>query len=101
MDKQDREFLINQLIKLGDMMGDGLHYEPDGAWISREYRKIFKKLYPEMFPKKDLSKRNKSVDKWCLSHKCQLCGGDLKQTKKGSLRVICLKCNQKFQLKCK
>lgn len=94
----DREFLSNQLIKLGDMMGDGLHHEPDGKWISQEYRRICRILYPEMFPKKDFTQRNQAVAKWCESHKCSRCGGELKQTKSGSLRVICKDCNSKFQL---
>lgn len=40
----DNDFLLNQLVKLGDMMGDGLHHEPDGKWIEKEYRKIAKQL---------------------------------------------------------
>lgn len=40
----DKDFLHRQLVKLGDMMGDGLHKEPDGKWISREYAKIAKQL---------------------------------------------------------
>lgn len=95
----NNDFLSNQLIKLGDMMGDGLHNDPGGKWISREYKRICKILHPEFFPKKDTSKRDESVALWCSSHKCQLCGGDLKQTRKGSIRVICVKCNQRFQLK--
>ena len=33
------EFLWNNLVKLGDMMGDGLHLESDGKWIEKEYKK--------------------------------------------------------------
>lgn len=94
----DRDFLHGQLVKLGDMIGDGLHLEPGGSWINREYRKTLKALYPEMFPKKDFSHRDKSVSSWCDTHKCSQCGGQLKQTKSGALRVICKECNSKFQL---
>lgn len=96
--KGDREFLSNQLIKLGDMIGDGLHHEADGEWISREYSRICRILYPDMFPKKDFTQRNNAVAKWCENHKCLRCEGELKQTKSGSLRVVCKSCNTKFQL---
>lgn len=96
--EQDRDFLHRQLVKLGDMMGDGLHHEPGGGWISREYNKISRILFPEMFPKKDYSKRNEAVKKWCSLHRCSKCNGVLKQTKSGSLRVICQDCGCKFQL---
>jgi len=92
------EFLSNQLIKLGDMMGDGLHLEDDGKWITKEYNRISRILYPEMFPKKDFSKRNDNVLNWCKAHKCMRCNSELKQTKSGSLRVVCINCKSKFQL---
>jgi len=38
MGSDNNEHLLAQLVKLGDMMGDGLHNEPDGKWIEREYR---------------------------------------------------------------
>ena len=48
--ESDRAYLHKQLIKLGDMMGDGLHHEDPS--ISAEYRKVAKALFPEMYPKK-------------------------------------------------
>lgn len=90
----DNDYLHRQLIKLGDMMGDGLHLEPGGAWINREYRKTLKALHPEMFPKKDFSHRDKSVAIWCAGHLCSRCGGQLRQTRSGALRVICKSCNK-------
>ena len=32
---KDNEHLWRQFCRLGEMMGDGLHYEPDGKWIER------------------------------------------------------------------
>lgn len=96
--EQDRDFLHSQLVKLGDMMGDGLHHEPGGGWISREYNKICRILFPDMIPKKDYSKKNEAVRKWCNSHQCSQCKGVLKQTRSGSLRVVCQDCGAKFQL---
>ena len=50
-------YLYRQLVKLGDMMGDGLHHEPDGKWIEKEYNKICKVLHPEMFEKQNEAKK--------------------------------------------
>lgn len=91
--------LHSQLIKLGDMMGDGLHLEPGGGWISREYKKILRQLEPELFHKRDYTTRNLSVQRFCDKHKCSVCSGTLEQTRSGSLRVICVTCKTKFQLK--
>lgn len=35
-----KDNLHQQLIRLGDMMGDGLHLEQDGKWIEKEYKHI-------------------------------------------------------------
>ena len=45
---KDNEHLWRQFCRLGEMMGDGLHYEPDGKWIAKEYRQLAKILIPEM-----------------------------------------------------
>ena len=42
------EHLWRQFFRLGEMIGDGLHYEPDGKWIAKEYRQLAKILIPEM-----------------------------------------------------
>lgn len=44
LDKDTKDHFHRQLIKLGDMMGDGLHHEPDGKWIEKEYKQILKAL---------------------------------------------------------
>lgn len=51
MGEATKAHLHRQLVKLGDMMGDGLHLEPDGKWISKEYKQGAKRA------------------------KCQSCGG--------------------------
>jgi len=53
MTEESRDHLSRQLIKLGDMMGDGLHYEE--PWIAKEYKKVSKALYPEIYPRKPRS----------------------------------------------
>lgn len=94
---EEKAHLHRQLVKLGDMMGDGLHLEPDGKWISKEYRQILKAL--GMLPK---TKRNvKGIDAAMIKRvnevSCQKCGGQLKQTRSGSKRAQC-QCGAKCQL---
>lgn len=72
--------LYGQLIKLGDMMGDGLHNEPGGEWISKEYRQIVHVLFPEI--RRDIAKKkreaiDKKITTLTLNAKCP-CGGELK-----------------------
>jgi hypothetical protein len=95
----DRDFLHNQLIKLGDMMGDGLHHESDGKWIEKEYKKVYRALYPENFTEQRKlinEKRNNKIAEKLLTVKCPNCKSDLKQTRSGSKKVICIACNSKF-----
>lgn len=91
----DKEFLLNQLVKLGDMIGDGLHNEPGGAWIEKEYRKTLKQL-GLIKPKS-----TKSIDKFmverCNKEKCT-CSGTLKQVRKGSFVAKCTICGEKYRL---
>lgn len=95
----DRDILHQQLVNLGDMMGDGLHLEKDGRWIAREYRRISKILFPKMFPKRDTTSRDTAIAEWCKDNPCKGCGGKFKQTRKGSMRVVCTECGVKRQLK--
>lgn len=95
----DRDILYQQFIRLGDMMGDGLHLERDGRWIAREYKRISKILFPEMFPKRDTALRDTAISEWCKDNPCKNCGGKFKQTRKGSMRVVCTECGVKRQLK--
>jgi hypothetical protein len=96
----DRKHLYNQLIKLGDMMGDGLHHEPGGAWISKEYRRVAMEL--GIIPKADRSARisaiNDAMIKRVSEVNCKHCGGDLVQTRSGSKRAKCSGCNSRWQL---
>lgn len=103
MDKNDKVHLHQQLIKLGDMMGDGLHHEPGGKWISREYQKICKTL--GYLPKRkrgeatrDTATINEKMAERVSSTDCKKCGGTLQQTRSGSMRAKCLDCGGKFQL---
>ena len=60
------EHLWRQFEKLGEMMGDGLHHEADGKWISVEYKKLAKILCPEGFAeirKQKSEALNKAIQK--------------------------------------
>lgn len=90
--------LHNQLVKLGDMMGDGLHHEPDGKWINREYKQTLKAL--GMLPKKANNSEviNARMIERVNDVPCGKCQGKLKQTRSGSKRAVCISCGGKWQL---
>lgn len=100
MDDVTRRHLSNQLIKLGDMMGDGLHLESDGKWISKEYTRVAKAL--GYIPKADRSGRIKAINSQMVNRvadvKCQKCSGELRQTRSGAKRAKCQSCGALFQL---
>jgi ribosomal protein L37AE/L43A len=95
---KDREFLHNQLIKLGDMMGDGLHYEPGGEWINKEYKKVARALGYGPKRKNDSSEINARMAERVSETPCKQCGGTLRQTRSGSMRAKCQGCGTRFQL---
>ena len=98
---EDREFLSRQLIRLGDMIGDGLHHETDGKWISREYRRIAKALGYEMPTEKRANNNDAINEKMAERVKevsCRKCGGELKQSRSGSMQAKCTSCDAKFKL---
>ena len=99
--------LYNQLDACGQILAEWDEDRPPTKY-KQEYRRILKaiiKLDPEswkdcqIFQKKNNTKINTAVDKFCKEHVCPKCGGEIKQTRSGSLRVICKKCNAKYQLK--
>jgi len=97
----DKEYLGRQLIKLGDMLGDGMGDEPGGAWIKTEYRKICKALGYVMptKPRRNNSQViNAAVAKYVETNRCE-CGGVLIQSRPGSMRVECVACRKRYQLK--
>lgn len=103
MNEKERERLFRQFENLGEMMGNGLHYEPDGAWISAEYRRIAKLLFPEEFAREDKMKKeilNAAIQRKIKEDRCS-CGGELKQVRSGSSVVMCLNCKQKYKYKYK
>lgn len=104
MSESDNAYLYNQLVHLGDMMGDGMHLEPGGKWISREYNLILKRL--GLLPKKKRRKKtkaeidflNQKMQTALMGHRCLECEGNLTQTRSGSLRARCDDCGLKYQI---
>ena len=93
----NNDFLSNQLIKLGDMMGDGLHHEE--PWIAKEYGKILRKLHPEIFKEKRKAEAiftNAQMDKLLAEKRCE-CGGNYKQSRSGSKIAYCAMCNKRVK----
>ena len=93
--------LHSQLVKLGDMIGDVLHHEPDGKWISRDYKRICKALGLIPARKPVTPERTQQINdrmaQRCEEVACQ-CGSKLAQTKSGSMRAKCTACGRKYQL---
>jgi len=98
MDQQTKDHLHNQLVKLGEMMGDGLHHEPDGRWISAEYKRVCKALGYIKPKKKDSNAIDERMKQRTADVACLKCGGKLKQSRSGSMRAECQGCGSKFQL---
>lgn len=92
----DNEYLHRQLVRLGDMLGDG-DCEP---WVAKEYKKVATAL-GYMPKKKRKAPDNNAIDaamcKRLSEVKCP-CGNELKQTRSGSMVGICTKCCKRFKL---
>jgi len=95
----DKEYLHRQLVKLDDMIGDGLHLEPDGKWISRDYNRIARSLgYLKQSPRgSNIEEINSAMSKRVAEAICDKCGGKLTQTRSGSMKAIC-ECGEKYTL---
>lgn len=98
---KDNELLRRQFCRLGEMMGDGLHYEPDGKWIAKEYRQLAKILIPEMKEENSIRRKLKvaNIDaqmaKLLEGKKCS-CGGEIKQGRSGTRVAYCQNCKQRY-----
>ncbi len=98
---KENEHLWRQFCKLGEMMGDGLHYEPDGKWIAKEYRQLAKILIPEMKEENSIRRKLKAANidtqmaKLLEGKKCN-CGGEIKQGRSGAKVAYCQNCKQRY-----
>ncbi|MEB5922753.1 hypothetical protein [Franconibacter daqui] len=96
--KEAQDDLHRQLVKLGDMLGDG-DAEP---WVGKQYRRICKLLgYTSNRRRIDAARTQSINTKMAERVKevgCQSCGGQLKQTRSGAMRAMCEQCGSLFQL---
>lgn len=103
--KRDNSFEWEQFARLGEMIGDGLHNEPDGKWISKEYKRLMLLLNPDI--KQSLADqrkaKNERIDNQILkliaTRKCTQkdCGGQLYQSRSGSKIMFCSKCKARYK----
>ncbi|MEE9647953.1 hypothetical protein [Enterobacter soli] len=100
LSEETKKNLTSQLVKLGDMLGDGLQHEPGGKWISREYNKICRALgLTPARPRANNSQLiNEHMAKRITEVVCRECSGHLKQTRSGSMRAKCEACGAVFRL---
>lgn len=107
-DKKNQEHLYRQLVRLGDMIGDGLDQEPGGAWIRREYKATMKALGLTL-PARPRAKNphaaelKEKINRLMLNRVNSVCCPEcktltLKQLKSGSLKAQCTTCKQVYQL---
>jgi hypothetical protein len=95
----NKDLLEDRLVRLGDMMGDGLHLEPCGKWIEREYKETLKALglLESVKRKNNSDKINEFMANRLKEVKCT-CGSELAQSRSGSFIGKCNKCGKKFIL---
>ena len=95
----DENMLEDRLVRLGDMMGDGLHLEPEGKWIEKEYKKTLKALglLEPVKRNSNSEKINEFMVKRLKEVRCT-CGSELVQSRSGSFIGKCIKCGKKFIL---
>ena len=110
-DEQKREQihqLYRQLDTLGQLIADDDEYGASRAYYNREYRRVvnaLRRLEPEkwkdypVYRQHTTDGRNEMVQKWLAKNRCPKCGGEFKQTRSGSFRIVCQQCGQTGQLK--
>jgi len=100
MDKEHNSFLWNQFAQLGEMIGDGLHYEDPS--ISKQYKRLSRMLMPEehkhMRQLKN-AKIDEAVEGRLKDDRCFKCSGKLSQVRSGSFVVKCQDCKCKYTYK--
>jgi hypothetical protein len=99
------DHLWRQFIRLGEMIGDGLHHEE--PWISKEYKHLAMILCPPTAEEKEMMKlqrknKNANIDAQMANllkdRQCS-CGGTIKQTRSGGKTAYCERCKAKFKAK--
>lgn len=102
--KEEIRWLYHRLDLCGQLIAEDDEWGAARREYNREYRRIIKalrQLEPEKW--KDIptesDRNNEKMAIFCKNNRCPQCGGEIKQTRSGSLRVVCLQCGRKYQLK--
>lgn len=95
----DEDLLEDRLVRLGDMMGDGLHLEHGGKWIEREYKQTLRALgiLKPAKRKRNSDRVNEFMTERLKEVRCT-CGSELVQSRSGSFIGKCKRCGKKFIL---
>lgn len=96
LDETTSRILHDRLVKLGDMLGDGLADEPGGREILREYKAVARQLGYGPSQEMRRARIDAAMEKAVQVQRCK-CGGALVQTRKGALRAQCVLCKQRYQ----
>lgn len=101
MMNDNKAYLYERLIKLGDLISDGCHLESDGKWIENEYKQTMRLLGIKSPVKKKRQYAPSQIDEFmkkrCIDVACE-CGGELRQTRKGAFTAKCTNCGRKYKL---
>jgi len=92
------DYLHRQLIKLGDMMGDGEHLEPGGKWIEQEYKRTMKALGIGPPRRNNTKVIDEHMEKRVAEVKCPACSDTLRQVRSGSMIASCHGCDVRYRL---
>ena len=101
LSKETKAHLHAQLVKLGDMIGDGVANEPGGKWVNKEYNRILKALGIAPPRRKRRTKSpeaiaeiNRLMTIRITEVQCPQCKKySLKQSRAGSMSARCELCN--------
>ncbi|MGX9459398.1 hypothetical protein ACWU37_20940 (plasmid) [Photobacterium damselae subsp. damselae] len=105
--QEQERYLSQRLIRCGDLLGEGDLDPSFKKEVRREYRAVLNELYPDIKKsenKKRSDLRDKAVKAWLegpgLNTACSGCSsvGCFKQSRRGSYRIICTRCNMKSRL---
>lgn len=96
LDEDVSRILHDRLVRLGDMLGDGLADEPGGREILREYKEVARKLGYGPSRGMRTARIDAAMEKALKTQRCK-CGGKLVQARKGALRAQCGDCHTRYQ----
>ena len=97
INQQERERLLNQLTKLGDLIAGDDEWGAQRTEYNREYRKIMKLLFPEMYPRKISIAPRKPSQKFIRTLIPCICGEKVftYKSNESGIQILCKGCERK------